>query len=123
MAIFGPFSIDSICDDLENELGEAVPAAVIESSRQYIKAAWSADRWNRDGLAFQQMIAVRGLGDLVRFAGDRKKLELVIENSCLHLPIIGTVQALVEMAYRAESSEVEWKLAEDGDLSIAVRVV
>ena len=104
MAIFGPFSVDSICDDLEMELGDAIPATVIEATRRYIRTAWSLDRWNRDGLTFQQMIAVRGLGDLVNFEGDRDHLDMTIDNSCLHLPVVGTAQALVEMAYRVENS-------------------
>jgi hypothetical protein len=122
MAIFGPFSVDSICDDLEAELGDAIPATVIEATRRYIRTAWSLDRWNRDGLTFQQMIAVRGLGNLVSFEGDRDRLDMTIENSCLHLPMVGAVQALVEMAYRVDSSTVTWDLSEDGDLNLTVTV-
>jgi len=122
MAIFGPFSIDPIFDDIEAELGEAIPATVVEATRRYIRTAWSLDRWNRDGLTFQQMIAVRGLGNLVHFEGDRDHLDMTIENSCLHLPVVGTVQALVEMAYRVEDSTCEWKLSEDGDLNLTIRV-
>ncbi len=122
MAIFGPFSVDSICDDLEVELGDAIPRAVIEATRRYIRTAWRLDSWNRDGLTFQQMIAVRGLGNLVRFEGDRDQLHMTIENSCLYLPMIGTVQALVEMAYRVESSSYDWELKEDGDLDLTIKV-
>jgi hypothetical protein len=122
MAIFGPFSIDSICDDLEAELGDAIPAAVVEATRRYIRTAWNLENWNRDGLTFQQMIAVRGLGNLVHFEGDRDSLEMSIENSCLHLPMVGTVQALVELAYRVESSTAVWELSEDGDLDLTITV-
>ena len=122
MAIFGPFSIDSIFDDLESELGQEIPETVIEATRRYIKTAWGVESWNRDGLSFQQMIAVRGLGNLVHFEGDREHLDMVIENACLHLPVVGAVQALVELAYRVDGSRVEWSLAEDGDLSLTVRV-
>ncbi len=122
MAIFGPFSVDSICDDLESELGEAIPATVIEATRRYIRAAWSVDSWKRDGLTFQQMIAVRGLGNLVHFEGDRDHLDMSIENSCLYLPMVGTVQALVELAYRVDSSTCEWELSDEGDLDLTIRV-
>jgi hypothetical protein len=122
MAIFGPFSMDSICDDLEAELGEAIPATVVEATRRYIKSAWSLDNWNRDGLTFQQMVAVRGLGNIVRFEGDRDHLAMTIENACLHLPMAGAVQALVELAYRVESSSCEWGLSEDGDLNLTITV-
>ncbi len=122
MAIFGPFSLDSICDDLEAELGEAIPDTVIEAARRYIKATWDVENWNRDGLTFQQMIALRGLGNLVRFEGDADHLEVCIENSCLHLLMIGAAQALVELAYRVEESRVEWELCKDGDLRMVFAV-
>jgi len=122
MAIFGPSAVDAIFEDLESELGEAIPETVIEAQRRYIKSAWGVDQWNRDGSTFQHMIALRGLGNLVSFDGDRTHLTLKIENSCLHLPMVGTIQALVELAYRAESSTCEWELAEDGDLIITVKV-
>ncbi|MBN1289441.1 MAG: hypothetical protein JXA49_07390 [Actinobacteria bacterium] len=122
MSIFGPFSMDSICDDLEKELGDIIPATVVEATRRYAREAWSLDQWNRDGLTFQQMLAVRGLGNLVYFDGDRNHLDVVIENACLHLVMAGTIQALVEMAYRVESSTCEWELAKDGNLALTVRV-
>jgi len=122
IAIFGPLSVDAIFDDLLAELGEAIPETVIEATRRYIRDAWSVDNWNRDGLTFQQMIAVRGLGYLAHFEGDRNGLDMTIHNSCLHLPMVGTVQALVEMAYRVEGSTCEWELSNDGDLSISVKV-
>ena len=122
MAIFGPSAADAIFDDLEAELGEAVPDAVIEAQRRYIRGAWSAEKWNRSGATFQQMIAVRGLGNLVDFKGGRKGTSVRIENSCYHLPVVGTMQALTELAYRAESSTREWELAEDGDLRLEIRI-
>lgn len=122
MAIFGPAPLDAIFHDLEAELGEAIPETVIEAQRRYIKSAWGVERWNRSGATFQKMIAVRGLGDLVEFAGDGDHLSMRIENSCLHLAMIGTVQALVELAYRAESSSCYWEMADDGDLSLTITV-
>ena len=121
-AIFGPSPIDAIFDDLEVELGEAIPETVIEAQRRYIKSAWGVERWNRSGATFQKMIALRGLGNQVEFEGDRDHLTMKIENSCLHLPIIGTIQALVEMAYGVESSSCEWELTDNGDLNLTISV-
>jgi hypothetical protein len=120
MAIFSPAPIDAIFDDLESELGPAVPQAVIEAQRLYIKSAWGVERWNRSGETFQKIIAVRGIGNQVKFDGDANHLAMKIENSCLHLPMIGVIQALVELAYRVESSRVEWEVHEDGDLELDV---
>lgn len=122
MAIFGPLGLDAVFEDLEAELGVAIDDKVIEAQRRYIKEAWSPDRWNRDSAYFQREIAVRGLGNLVDFEGDAGGVGARIENACLHLMMVGTMQALVELVYGAEDSRVEWGLADDGDLSINVKV-
>lgn len=122
MAIFGPSAMDSIVDDLEAELGDAIPEAVIEAQRRHVKKVRAADQWNKDGPSFQHMIALRGLGNLVDFEGDRTHLTLSIQNACFHLPMVGLIQALVELAYRVDSSTCEWELAGDGDLAVTVIV-
>jgi len=120
MAIFGPLAVDAIFEDLEAELGEAIPEAVIEAQRRYIKTAWDVESWNKDGATFQQMVALRGLGNITTFDGHPTYLTMVVENVCYHLPMIGTAQALVELVYKADSSTCEWELAEDGDLKLTV---
>ncbi len=120
MAIFGPAAVDAIFEDLEMELGAVIPATVIEAQRRYIKTTWDTEQWNRSDDTFQRIISVRGLGNLVRFEGDHEHLTLGLENACLHLPMVGVVQALVELAYRIDESEVEWSKTDDGDLNITV---
>jgi hypothetical protein len=118
MAIFGPMPVDSLFDDLEEEIGEIISETIIEAQRRQIKTSWSTERWIREGSTFQEMIALRGLGNLVTFEGDRNHLDIVVENACLHLPMVGTVQALVELAYNAQSCTCDWELSDDGDLSM-----
>jgi len=72
-------------------------------------------------VAFNRMSALRGLGNLVQFEGDRDYLTVTFENACMPLLMVGTVQGLFEMAMGKESSTYEWELADDGDLSITVR--
>jgi hypothetical protein len=40
MAIFGPASFDAVIDDLEYELGDIIPNAVIEATRRHLKSVW-----------------------------------------------------------------------------------
>jgi hypothetical protein len=122
MAIYGPQAMEAVLDDLEAELGEVIPEAVIESQRRYIKSAWTEEEWRRDASAFRHLIAIRGVGNLTDFEGDRQGLTVTIQNSCLHLLMVGTIQALVETAYRVEDSTYEWDLADDGDLTVSIRV-
>jgi hypothetical protein len=122
MVIVGPGVVDTVLDDLQEELGESVAEAIIEAQRRYIKSAWSADVWNKDDYTFQQIIAMRGLGNLRRFDGDETHLTVTIENSCLQLLMVGTMQALVELAYHVESSSCEWDIKDDGNLTITIRL-
>ncbi len=122
MAFFGPLALEAVFDDMEAELGEAIPETVIEAMRLYIREAWSDEEWWRDAETFRRMIGLRGMGNLTRFEGGRDGLRLTVENSALHLMMVGTVQALVEMAYGVDRSGVEWSLREDGDLDVSVKV-
>ena len=123
MAIYNPQAMEAVLDDLEAELGEIIPEAVIESQRRYIKSAWRDEEWWRDATDFRRFIAVRGVGNLTRFEGDKQGLSLTIQNSCLHLLMVGSIQALVEMAYRAEDSTYEWDLTDDDDLTVSIQVL
>jgi hypothetical protein len=122
MAIFGPLGMDAVFEDLETELGMVVDHEVIEAQRRYVKSEWSGHRWNMDGPAFQRMLALRGLGNLVGFEGDADRVRIRIQNSSLHLQMVGMVQALMELVYHLDESDLKWDLADDGDLSITVTV-
>jgi hypothetical protein len=122
MAIFGPLGMDAVFEDLEAELGVAIDEEVIEAQRRYVKSTWSQDRWNKDGPAFQRMIVLRGLGNLTGFEGDADHVTIRIENACLHLQMVGMAQALVELVYHLDDSDVTWDLADDGDLNLTISV-
>ncbi|MEW6554282.1 MAG: hypothetical protein AB1384_08365 [Actinomycetota bacterium] len=123
MSLFGPGSLDAILGDLEAELGEDLPEAVIAAQRRYITESMRDFDWKLDAPSFRRMIAARGLGNLASFNGDRNTLSVRIENACLHLLMVGTTQAMVEMVYGSEDSTYEWNLAPDGDLDITIKVL
>jgi hypothetical protein len=120
MVIVGPLGMDAVFEDLEAELGVAIDEEVIEAQRRYVRSTWSQDRWNKDGPAFQRMIVLRGLGNLTGFEGDADHVTIRIENACLHLQMVGMAQALVELVYHLDDSDINWELADDGDLTITV---
>jgi hypothetical protein len=62
MALFGPLALDAVFDDLEAELGEAIPETVIEAMRRYIRDAWSYEEWWREEDTFRNMIGGAGHG-------------------------------------------------------------
>jgi len=121
MAFFDPAAMDTVFDDLEAELGESVPEAIVEAQRRYGKVSMSADNWRRSGYDFKSWAALRGLGNITSFKADEKRLALTLENPSMHLAMVGMAQALYELAWGAESSTREWHRTDDGDLIIDIR--
>jgi hypothetical protein len=122
MALFGPFAMDAILYDLEAELGPSIPEVVVEAQRRYVKARIADERWSRSGAAFHRMTALRGLGMISDYRANAKNLRITIQNSCMPLLVLGTSQAIFETAMGAESSKLEWRLSEDGDVVFTVRI-
>ncbi len=120
MAILEPGVIDSVLEDLEQELGDSLPGAVIEVMRLRLKDFVSDEYWRQGGLDINRLIALRGLGNLVRFDADRDSLDMTIENACLPLLMVGTAQGLFELVTRMQTSSCEWSMSEEGDLDIKV---
>jgi hypothetical protein len=120
MAFFDPAAMDTVFDDLEAELGESVPAAIIEAQRRYGKMSMSAENWKRSGYDFKNWAALRGLGNITGFKADQKSLTLTLENPSMHLALVGMAQALYELAWGADRSTPEWHRTDDGDLIINV---
>ncbi|MBN2026557.1 MAG: hypothetical protein JW854_07360 [Actinobacteria bacterium] len=118
--ITDPLTLQAVFDDLEAELGEDIPRAIIASQRESMKSAGLKDNLGADGSVLKQMLATRGLGNLVRFETGGDGLQVTIENSCLHLLMVGMMQAAYEHLWEVEGSTYSWKLAEDGDLEVSI---
>lgn len=124
MGLVGVMGVDSLMADLEAELGEAVPEAVIEAQRRLIKAGMKEASTLSGGSSatadYQKLLAVRGLGYLSRIEVDGGTFRLTIESSCLHLPMVGIIQAIVEVITSSGSSTYRFERSPAGDLTIAV---
>lgn len=120
MAFFAPTVIDAIFDELERELGEAIPETVVEAQRLFTKSGMYSAREMDDVELLRKQLAVRGLGDLKEFEMGRSGLRMRLDNAAIHLMVVGLVQGIYEMAYDTESA-VEWELSPRGDLTLEVR--
>jgi hypothetical protein len=119
MALLGPDVLEAVFDELEAELGETVPRAVVEAQRRFIKAsAYSIDEISDEG-DFRTQLASRGYGNLRDIELGASGIELRIDNAAAHLMLVGMAQALFEMAFELESI-VEWEASEEGDLEVRV---
>jgi hypothetical protein len=119
MAIIGPEMQDPIFEELEMELGETVPRAVVEAQRRFIKSGlYSIEEISDEG-DFRTQLALRGLGNLQKIRMGPPGLYMRIDNAANYLMAVGMVQGLFEMAFNLESS-VDWAISHNGDLEVEV---
>jgi len=120
MAVFGPVGLEVIFDELARELGETIPAAVVEAQRMHAMTRMN-ELWSFARQAdIRRWLAIQGLGNLVALDGDDDGFTARIENPALPLLLAGTAQASYESVANSKTS-VEWSLADDGDLTISVK--
>jgi hypothetical protein len=119
MLIDGPAETDAIFIELEKELGEDIPRVIIEAQRDFVKSGLHSADEISDIETFRKALAFRGLGNLMEMERGEENLRLRIENPCMHLLLVGLAQGLFELA-TGRGSEVDWGLAEDGDLTVEV---
>lgn len=119
MVMTGPSMIDPIFDELEEELGEAIPRVVVEAQKRFVKSGFFAVDEVVSEESVREKLAVRGLGYLRYLRMGRKGVQVRVENVALPLLGVGLAQGLFERAFQVES-EVEWELTGDGDLVIEV---
>ncbi|MEJ5186227.1 MAG: hypothetical protein WHT46_04030 [Candidatus Geothermincolales bacterium] len=119
MALLGPNQIASMFDELEKELGEDIPRVVVESQKNFTLRGFLPENILLNEQRFREELALRGLGVLERLRVDDRGLEMRLENSCLPLVVVGTVQGMYEKLY-GRSTGVSWELADNGDLEVTV---
>jgi len=121
MAIQGDVLLDPVFHELEAELGDAVPRAVVEAQRRFTKSGfYTLDDITDEG-DFRAQLALRGLGNLKRLIMKRKGMQLRVENVALPLIIVGLAQGFFEIGFGMDSTSVDWELSEEGDLEAEVK--
>jgi hypothetical protein len=123
MALFGPAGLEAVFSDLEAELGEAIPETVIEAQRRHVKEVMADASLAVGDASYREMLAMRGLGDLTDFDGNRDMLSVTIENSCLTLMTVGMLQAFFEMGAARQASEYDYVSGDDGTLKVKIRAL
>ncbi len=119
MVMTGPSMIDPVFDDLQDELGEAIPRVVVEAQKRFVKSGFFAVEEVISEANMREKLAIRGLGYLRYLRMGKRGVELKMENVALPLLGVGLAQGLFERAFRMES-EVDWELDDEGDLLVEV---
>jgi hypothetical protein len=110
--------LDTLFSELESELGDIIPSAVIEAQRRFVRKGF----YDIEGLGtrgMREQLAVRGLGNILELKSNEKGLTIRIENSFLHLMVVGLVQGLYEHAFDVDT-HLQWDLSDDSELNVMV---
>jgi hypothetical protein len=67
----------------------------------------------------REQLAVRGLGNILELKSNERGLSIRIENSFLHLIVIGLVRGLYEYAFNIDT-HLDWELSDEGELDVTV---
>jgi hypothetical protein len=119
MAIIGGALMDPLFEELEAELDESIGRNVVEAQRRFAKTGfYSLEEVTEEG-DIRTQFALRGLGNLKEIKMGRRGVHVQLNNSTLHLLVIGLVQGLFELAFDIDS-DVEWELSREGDLTLDV---
>jgi len=120
MAIQGDALLNPVFDELEAELGDTVPRAVVEAQRRFTRSGFYTMDDIIDEEDFRTQLALRGMGNLKQLEMKRKGMNMRVENVALPLIVIGHAQGLFEIGFDVDTT-VDWELSEDGDLQVEVK--
>jgi len=110
--------LDTIFTELESELGDIIPRAVIEAQRRFVRTGF----YDIEGMGtrgMREQLAIRGLGNILELKSNERGMQIRVENAFLHLMVIGLVQGLYEYAFNLDT-HLEWELSDDGELEVVV---
>lgn len=121
MSISGNALMDPVFLELEKELGDIIPRAVVEAQRRFTKGGF----YTMDDIAeegdFRTQLALRGLGNLKELTMKSEGMYMRLDNVALPLIIVGLAQGFFEMGFGLDESEVDWEISEDGVLDMEVK--
>jgi hypothetical protein len=119
MAMLGPATMDPLFDELEAELGEQVPGVVIEAERRFVRSGFYSISEIAGFEEMRRQLALRGVGEIKELKLGRRGVHLELENSVMHLLVVGLTQGLYELAFGVEG-KVEWEHSDEGRLTVTV---
>jgi hypothetical protein len=119
MAFLTVDQIDAVLRELEEELGEDIVAVILQAQRDYIKNNFGAEEMGKGYQYLRYFLALRGLGNLVKYEIDDAGMEAVIENARPPLLVAGIMHGIFELLSALEG-KIEYRTLDDGTLEVKV---
>jgi hypothetical protein len=120
MAFTGDLEFDPVFQELEAELGDTIPRAVVESQRRFTRSGFYTTADLTDVGGFRNRLALMGLGNLKELEMKRKGMRMRLDNVVLPLIVTGQAQGFFEMGFDTDST-VDWELNEKKSLYVEVK--
>jgi hypothetical protein len=122
ISIQGEPQLGPVFNELEAELGDTVPRAVVEAQRRFTKSGfYTLDDITDEG-GFRTQLALRGLGNLRELKMRKTGMSMRVESAALPYMVVGLSQGFFEMGFGVDST-VDWELSEEGNLQVEIRPV
>jgi hypothetical protein len=122
MAILGAEGVESVFRELETELGEELSKTIVEAQRRYVAETLGREETRQDPSYLTRQLALRGMGNLVRFDLERDKLEAVVENAIPTMLVAGMLQGIFELIAGGDS-QCSYEHDGSGTLALSVESV
>lgn len=122
MVFFAPSVLEAVFGELERELGDEIPRAVVESQKRFTSSGFYRLKGDDPATDLKFQLALRGIGLLTEFEESAEGLRLFMPNVAVPLMVVGLAQGLFESRHETES-EVEWRVGERGELEVRVTAV
>lgn len=119
MVFFAPSVLEAVFDELERELGEEIPRAVVEAQKRFTAGGFYRMKGDDPALDLKFQLALRGIGLLSEFEVSEDGVHIVMPNAAVPLMVVGLAQGLYEARY-GKKSESRWKVGERGELEVWV---
>jgi hypothetical protein len=118
-AFVGPDGLQVVFDELQSELGDFIPATVIEAQRiRTLNLAF--DPWELFGPEdLRRFLGVLGFGNLVAQEDRGGGYYARVENAALPYVIVGTALGVAERRL-GQGVTADWSVAPDGDLEMTL---
>lgn len=117
MVLVGPSEIDAIFGELEAELGPEINRAIVEGQSRYVRDELQHREKARGSGYLALQLALRGMGNLVRFEMGRDRLRAEVENASPYLMVTGLIKGVFE-SLTGRRSWCDYRLNDHGTLFI-----
>lgn len=118
--LLDPEDMDAVFRELEAELGEDIPRAIVDAQRRYARRALEREGAELGRDSIRSFLALRGMGNLAACEDGGDSMLITAENAAPPLLVAGILQGIYELKTGSDST-CDSDLGDDGVLAVTMR--